>query len=308
MNVYLYLVILNIFLVIGYFSRIKAGALMQRALSCFIYIILFCVGYNIIQDEFLLNNLEKFGTISFTFVSAILCINFVFLFFYELIFKNVKTTQPESTHSNINVYKELLKILPTLLPLIIGIGFGYCIPYQETVHTVTTTLVNILLVIVMWCIGVQLHTDNISLRSAFTSKMGIKISFLVILSSWFGGIILNAFFDLSLYEILAVISGFGWYSLSAPLLSNQLSGFHGSISLLIEVSRELTCIFLIPLFIKRFPITTIGISGTSAMDFLLPLIKKNGDSSLLTVAITSGMILSVIAPLAMLSFIYLVGS
>lgn len=92
-------------------------------------------------------------------------------------------------------------------------------------------------------------------------------------------------------EAAAVASGFGWYSLSAVIISQVHSPLLGATAFVVNVFRELIAIVLTPL-LSRHPVAAIGPGGATTMDVLLPVIARTAGREYVPLAFFSGAALS----------------
>lgn len=100
-------------------------------------------------------------------------------------------------------------------------------------------------------------------------------------------------------EVLALASGFGWYSLSGIVVGDALGPAWGGVAFLNDVLREIIALAIIPLLIPHRPAMAIGYGGATAMDFTLPIIRSSGGLDCVPVAIASGFLLSFVSPVLM---------
>ncbi|HNU86488.1 MAG TPA: lysine exporter LysO family protein [Syntrophales bacterium] len=107
-----------------------------------------------------------------------------------------------------------------------------------------------------------------------------------------------------LADALAIGSGFGYYSLSSVLIA-QLSGKDsGVIALLSNMSRELFTLLFAPLLVRYFGrLAPVMSGGATAMDTTLAVIAKFSGREMSFVAVISGLVLTLAAPL-LISMIY----
>jgi uncharacterized membrane protein YbjE (DUF340 family) len=99
-------------------------------------------------------------------------------------------------------------------------------------------------------------------------------------------------------EAMAVGAGFGWYSLSAVLITKIHSVELGSVAFLTNVFRELLTIISLPFVVKYIgKIPSIGPGGATTMDVTLPLIKKVAGEEIAVPAFISGVVLSSLVPI-----------
>lgn len=98
-------------------------------------------------------------------------------------------------------------------------------------------------------------------------------------------------------EIMAVGSGFGYYSLSSIFITEYKGAELGTIALLSNIFRELTALLFAPFFVKYFgKLAPIAVGGATTMDTTLPVIMKFSGKEFLVVSIFSGFILDFSVP------------
>ncbi len=122
-----------------------------------------------------------------------------------------------------------------------------------------------------------------------------------------GGIITAMFFELSIKSALSIAAGFGWYSLSAVMLTSLESAQIGTIAFLTNVFREMITVILIPILAKKLNgYTAIAPAGATSMDTTLPLIAKATNPEIAVIAFINGVILSSLVPV-FVTFFYNLG-
>lgn len=161
------------------------------------------------------------------------------------------------------------------------------------------------LMLLLLLIGIQLRNSGMKLRQILLNPWGLSIALVVMVSSWGGGLAGAWLLNMPLSHGLAFSSGYGWYSLSGILISDQLGPVMGSAAFLNDLARELVAIMLIPTLMRRHPSCAIGYGGATAMDFTLPVLQRSGGVAIVPVAIVSGFILSLAAPVFVLAFLSL---
>lgn len=145
-------------------------------------------------------------------------------------------------------------------------------------------------------IGCQLRNSGMPLRQILLNRFGLAISLTLAASSLVGGLLAAPLLDLAWHEGLAMAAGFGWYSLSAILIGDQLGPLLGGVAFFNDLARELLAFVLIPLVIRRHAALAIGYGGATSMDFTLPVIQQHGGVACVPVAVVSGFILSLLSP------------
>ena len=114
-----------------------------------------------------------------------------------------------------------------------------------------------------------------------------------IVGSILGGFILG----LPINESSAIGAGFGWYSLSAILLS-KYSAETGALAFITNVCREVIALISIPYIAKYIgKIEAIAPAGATAMDTSLPIISKATDANTAVISFITGVVLSTLVPI-----------
>ena len=109
----------------------------------------------------------------------------------------------------------------------------------------------------------------------------------------------------SVFDCLAVGSGFAYYSLSSilitqlkePSLGVQLATELGTIALMANIMREIMALLGAPLFVKYFGrLSPICAGGATTMDTTLPIITRYAGKDLVFVSIFHGIIVDFTVP------------
>ncbi|HGA5439774.1 TPA: LysO family transporter [Salmonella enterica subsp. enterica serovar Eastbourne] len=70
-----------------------------------------------------------------------------------------------------------------------------------------------------------------------------------------------------------ISSGFGWFSLSGPMVNKLVSTEMGTMAFMTDFFREMFSIIFLYFLGQTLPRSAIGISGAAAFDSALPLSK-----------------------------------
>ncbi len=106
---------------------------------------------------------------------------------------------------------------------------------------------------------------------------------------------------ISWQEGMAVGAGFGYYSLSSILISQMHSDRLGVVALLANIMREMLTLLLTPLLARYLgKLAPIAAAGATAMDTTLPIISRFTGSEYATIAVFSGLVLTVLVPFLLL--------
>ena len=124
-----------------------------------------------------------------------------------------------------------------------------------------------------------------------------------IIGTYAGGLTVSIFLpEHSVWHLLAVCSGFGYYSLSSFIIAGAGLPVLGSIALLSNIIREVATLLMTPILVKLLgPLAPIGTAGATSMDTCLPVILKNTNEAYGLISIFSGTVLTLLVP-AIVSF------
>ena len=109
----------------------------------------------------------------------------------------------------------------------------------------------------------------------------------------------------SVFDCMAVGSGFAYYSLSSILITQfktasvglQLATELGTIALLANIFREMMALLGAPLIDRYFGKTaTISAAGVNSMDIVLPAIKRYSGNEMIPIAILHGVLMDMSVP------------
>lgn len=102
--------------------------------------------------------------------------------------------------------------------------------------------------------------------------------------------------DMSLRDILAVASGFGYYSLSSMLITREADASLGSMALIANMVRELLALVLAPLLVRLVGgLGPLAAAGAASDTCLSVIIRTSGEKNAI-LAVFSGMLLTVLVP------------
>lgn len=270
----------------------------NAATSHLVTIILALMGLSLAALDNLAQNLNQIVTITSVFFVCISVCNLAILPIMDKIFP----LNSEGNKNTLPLFKMILESAKLLLAvaggLLVGLLSGIDLSWVEEAS-------ELILLLLLFLIGIQLRNSGLSLRQILLNKHGIIIAAVIMSTSLIGGLIAALFLDIPLQHGLAMASGFGWYSLAGILMGDALGPVYGGAAFLNELMRELVALLLIPTLIHRYPVTSIGYAGATAMDFTLPVIQNCGGIRCVPIAIVSGFILSLSVPFLMLFFVSL---
>ena len=143
---------------------------------------------------------------------------------------------------------------------------------QSIVHKLSFWSLCILMAMVGMSVG-----GNPELATSIKS-MNPRIALLpiaTILGTYAGCIIVNLFLGYSIADVLAIGSGFGYYSLSSVLISSSRGPHLGSIALISNIIREVFTLLCAPVLARiAGPLAPISSGGATTADTTLPIISS----------------------------------
>ncbi|WP_445396684.1 lysine exporter LysO family protein [Zobellella sp. An-6] len=262
-----------------------------------VYLILFLMGISLAFVDNLSSHLGTIFTLCLVFLGCITLANLAGLWLLDV--KRGRVSGERGAPA-ISKWALLLDSVKLCLVILGGVLLGQFLdPQWLAIDSLSEWALMLLLLL----IGIQLRNSGMKLRQIVLNPWGLAIALVVMVSSWVGGLAGAWLLGLPLSQGLAFASGYGWYSLSGILISDQLGPVLGSAAFLHDLARELVAILIIPALMRRHPSCAVGYGGATAMDFTLPVLQRSGGVAIVPVAIVSGFILSLAAPVFILSFL-----
>ncbi|MCS4532720.1 lysine exporter LysO family protein [Neisseria montereyensis] len=296
MNSLITLVSILIPLFLGFFISIPKPYLhlIDKALSLLVYLILLLIGVSLSQVDNLHTRIDTIiGSTALLFI-CVIGMNLLVLMWFD-------RRYPWQAHGNGK--KVHIGIAGSLKQLgCVAVGFlggyaltGHWLPPENTG--------NYCLMLLVFLVGVQLRSSGITLRQVLVNRRGVQTAIWTTASSLAGGILFALLMpEVSWSKGLALASGFGWYSLSGIVMTEAYGPVWGSITLLNDLLREFFALVFIPILMRRYPSTAVGIGGATSLDFTLPVIQSAGGLQAVPLAISFGFIINVAAPFLMVIF------
>jgi uncharacterized membrane protein YbjE (DUF340 family) len=120
----------------------------------------------------------------------------------------------------------------------------------------------------------------------------LAIAFGTILSAVVSALILG----INVVATAAVTAGYGWYTLTGPLVGQIFGAKWAALGFAANFLRELLTILTASLMVRVDKYAPTASGGATAMDTTLPIIVRYCGSDTLITAFSSGFVLSLIAP------------
>ena len=180
---------------------------------------------------------------------------------------------------------------------ILGIIFGLtgCLHIDDFGFDVSFTA----LAMLMFCVGISVGSDFSALKSLRTqSRTLLFLPLITIIGTLAGCAAVSlAFPHRSLTDMLAIGSGFGYYSLSSIFITEYRGPELGTVALLANIAREIITLLGAPLLYKWFgPLAPISSGGATSMDTTLPIITSVSGKEFVVLSIYHGFVVDFSVP------------
>ena len=275
----------------------KMTALAEKGLSYLVFIILTLIGIELSQIEGLGSQVGEITL--YVTVLALLTIGsglFGLMLFDHLKPWHAKKPVAKSKEHRVSIRGSLAQVIC----VVIGFVIGYFLPatYMPPENTMT-----VLLMILILLVGIGLKGSGITLKEVLLNKRGVEMSIIFTLAVLIGGLLFALLFsEVSWTKGLALASGFGWYSLSAIVMTDAYGAIWGSVALFNDLIREFFALIFIPVFMRKYPSASVGLGGATSLDFTLPIIQQSGGLKVVPLAISFGFIINIVSPVLMVVF------
>lgn len=156
------------------------------------------------------------------------------------------------------------------------------------------------LCLLLACVGFSVGQSDALLRNLKTLDGRLLLLPLVTFAgTWAGALAAAACLPRhTAAEWLAVSSGFGYYSLSAVLLTDLRSADLGTVALAHNVLREISVLLFAPFFARIFgPLAPVSIGGATTADTTLPAITAAAGAGIVPIAVFHGLTTDMAVPL-----------
>ena len=293
----LVLVLTPLFIGFAIPSNHKMTAFADKGLTYLVFIILTLIGIELSQVEGLGSQIVEIAL--YVTVLSILTIGAGLLglmLFDHLNPWHAKKSSIKSKEHRVSIRGSLVQVVC----VVIGMVIGYFLPagYMPPENTMT-----IMLMILILLVGIGLKGSGITLKEVLLNKRGVEMSIIFTVAVLVGGLLFALIFtDVSWTKGLALASGFGWYSLSAIVMTDAYGAIWGSVALFNDLIREFFALIFIPVFMRKYPSASVGLGGATSLDFTLPIIQQSGGLKVVPLAISFGFIINIVSPVLMVLF------
>lgn len=169
------------------------------------------------------------------------------------------------------------------------------------------------LYLLLFCVGLGLGMEEGFFESLKTLPLrSLLLPLVTIVGSLLGGLLAWGLVSVlhtgapGIFDMLAVSSGFGYYSLSSVLLDEARGPMIATIALAANLLREILTLLTAPLLRRGFgPWAVISSGGATSMDTTLPVAVRYGGARQAPVSVYHGVVLTVAVPFIVTLFISL---
>ncbi len=293
----LVLVLMPMFIGFAIPSNPKMTVFADKGLSYLVFIILTLIGIELSQVEGLGSQIGEIAL--YVIILSILTIGTGL--FSLMLFDHLKPWQAKQPVAKSKEHRVSIRgSLAQVVCVVIGMVIGYFLPegYLPPENTMT-----ILLMILILLVGIGLKGSGITLKEVLLNRRGVEMSVIFTFAVLAGGLFFALLFsEVSWTKGLALASGFGWYSLSAIVMTEAYGAIWGSVALFNDLIREFFALIFIPVFMRKSPSASVGLGGATSLDFTLPIIQQSGGLKVVPLAISFGFIINIVSPVLMVVF------
>ena len=173
-------------------------------------------------------------------------------------------------------------------------GAIFLAQHDGIIPAVTLPSSSSLLLVLVALVGVDL--TQVSLDWRRISGRAWRVSLSVVLGSLLGGVIISFLSEDGVRVSLQLASGYGWFTLSSVMMGEYHGQLIGTVALMTDLFRELVAIILIYVVGRKSPEMAIASADATALDSTLPMVKQGCPVRHVPLALASGLILTVFAP------------
>ncbi|MFC6276316.1 lysine exporter LysO family protein [Psittacicella hinzii] len=211
------------------------------------------------------------------------------------------------THENVKIVHDL-GVVKDSLKLIACIVLGFVVSKisqswgMEYSQQLLAYISDFCIVIMVLSVGLQLGIQRYNLAKIFFNYEGALMSIIFLASCLGAGLFAGLLTRTPFWESLAFSSGMGWYSLSSLVVTKAWGAADASVVFFIDLLREVSCFFLIPLLIRHYRWSAIGQAGSVAFAAALPIIHKTGGDNAVPLALSFGFFCNLWPPICLFTF------
>lgn len=153
--------------------------------------------------------------------------------------------------------------------------------------------------LLMFCVGISVGSDLGAIRNLRALDIRLlMLPLMTIFGTLAGCLLVGIFLSWrNIPELLAVGSGFGYYSLSSIFITQFKGPELGTLALLANITREIITLLGAPILLKLGgPLAPITAGGATTMDTTLPIITTVSGKDFVILSIYHGFVVDLSVP------------
>lgn len=182
--------------------------------------------------------------------------------------------------------------------VLLGLGIDGLEMFSDYNHFVLYAL--------MFIVGIGVGADKKTLNSLRSQNLrSLLLPTATVVGSLIAALLVTPLISgLTLNEVLAVASGFGYYSLSSIMITEYAGAEIGTIGLVSNIVREVVTLIGAPLMVRYFsPLSVVSSAGAASIDTLLPTITRFSGKEYIVIAIFHGIVMEIAVPVLVTLFL-----
>lgn len=290
------LISLVIGLAVGYSNIIKDN-LRQLLIKLFNFVflaMLTLLGYNLAINNEVTENIGSIGFLSLLF-SFFICFSSVVItaLLIRLIqpIQSIKEDKTLRANAEFNLKEAFIPVLAILLGSIIGlVNPSLIVDHERWIYW--------LMLFMIFEMGIEIGKTREGLKIIkHIGWFGLIVPAGALTGSIVGSLVFGIVAGIPPLVSVAIGSGSGFYTVTAPVVANAVGAQYGALALLTNFLRETLTITLLPVLAVHFKhpaLITMG--GATTMDTTLPVITRSLGPKAAMIGLVQGIVLSLLVP------------
>jgi len=283
----------------GFFANSRRFLVFSEyAVSWVVYFLLFLLGINTGSNEKLIKDFTNIGAEAFVISLSALIGSFVLALIWEKFICSevdvITEKEKDKSEKDISLTGSLNVVFSFIAGILSGIFFKDSLRQFLNYDLITPTLY-----VLLFFVGSSIGSDRPILADVRNLRKKTLFFPFVTVSGTLIGSIAAAFLikNLTVFDAMAVGSGFGYYSLSSVIIAGLKGDRLATIALVANITREVFTILLAPFIYSIFgKFALISSGGATSMDTTLPIILKFSGKKAAIISVYHGIILSILVP------------
>lgn len=283
----------------------------DKLLTLSVWVLLFLLGFGLGGDKNLMVQIKDLGIQAFciTFFAVLGSLVFAYLvakLWYKEALHGHKVRRKNDRDIAESKWTAIKSSCIVLCFFLGGIFLGCMkfLPSETDSGIYALSALYVLLFLAGMSVGFDLHAFRIiqELKGVI-----LVVPLAAVLGTVFGSMFASVLVpNLALLDAVAVGCGLGYYSLSSTIISQEVGPVLGSVALLSNIMREVTCLVFTPAMVRFFGLLgPVFAGGATSNDSSLPVIAKFCGERYAIIAIFTGVVLTLAVPFLVPLVLYL---